>query len=56
MALVRDFFFTFSSKVIKSFIMKEHLNVKKKEKKGEKRQKSGADGIRSWDVWIKKIC
>jgi hypothetical protein len=44
-ALVRDLF-TFSSKVKKKFhnSIKEHLNLKKK---------SGADGIRSCDVWIK---
>jgi hypothetical protein len=41
-ALVQDLF-TFSSKVIKSFIIvfKEHLNIQKKREKSAKKQKFG---------------
>jgi hypothetical protein len=45
-ALICDLF-TFSSKVIKSFIT-EHLNVQKKKRKQSKN--SGPDGIRSSDL------
>jgi hypothetical protein len=55
-ALVRDLF-TFSSKVIKSFITVIYNGTleytKKKEKTKQKSKNLGADGIRSSDLWIK---